>query len=109
MIQSRHSLASPLLNFSLVASHTPCQSDLWAGSAACPSPPIARGYRKHPELLKLSALNVGIGHAAAADDSKLEAVRTAHTQLFESVEEFFATHDMLVTPTVIVQPNNIDL
>ena len=65
---------------------------------------------KHPELLKPEVRwNVGIGHAAVAEDSKIEAARTAHTQLFESVEEFFATHDMLVTPTVIVQPYDIDL
>jgi amidase len=66
--------------------------------------------KNHAELLKPEVRwNVGIGHAAIAESSKIEAARTAHTRLFESVEEFFETHDMLVTPTVIVQPYDINM
>ena len=70
----------------------------------------AEDIKNHPELLKPEVRwNVGIGHAAMEDDSKIQAARIAHEKLFESVEAFFETYDMLVTPTVIVQPYDIDM
>ena len=70
----------------------------------------AEDFENHPELLKPEVCwNVGIGHAAMVDDSKIQAARIAHEQLFGSVEAFFETYAILVTPTVIVQPYDIDL
>ena len=70
----------------------------------------AEDMKHHKDLLKPEVLwNVGVGHAANADSSKVEAAQAAHAALYESVESFFEEYDMLITPTVAVQPYDIGI
>ena len=50
-----------------------------------------------------------MGHAANAEPSSIAAARAAHTELYEGVLSFFGEYDMLVTPTVILPPYDMDL
>eukprot|EP01052_Picozoa_sp_SAG31_P036248 SAG31_NODE_4493_length_3188_cov_2.660084_5_plen_217_part_00 len=47
--------------------------------------------------------------ADAEISGRLEEAKAAHAELFKTVESFFDDYEMLITPTVIVQPYDINI
>jgi amidase len=62
------------------------------------------------ELLKPEVVwNIGLGLAANDAPEAVVAAESAHQQLFDDVVAFFGEYDMLITPTVLVTPYDINM